>query len=138
MRSAIGEPMVDPGPSGPCGAGPGVDLMAFDEGLAHRLREQFSSRGDVTEKKMFGGLCFMVSGHMCCGIVGETLMARVGPDRYADCLARPYAREMDFTGKPMKGMVYVDADGFEADDELAAWVETCLAFVGSLPPKVLR
>ena len=73
--------------------------MAYDEGLAQRLREQFEEYPDVEEKKMFGGLCFMVSNHMCCGIVGDTLMARVGPANYDECLRQEHAREMDFTGR---------------------------------------
>ena len=75
--------------------------MSFDEGLAERIREQLQDRSDVEEKKMFGGLCFMVSNHMCCGIVKDTLMARVGPDNYEGCLAEKHASEMDFTGKAM-------------------------------------
>ena len=88
--------------------------MPHDEGLAQRLREQFQGRSDVEEKKMFGGLCFMLSNHMCCGIVKETLMARVGPDNYEKCLAKKHAKEMDFTGKTMKGMVYVAPEGIES------------------------
>lgn len=84
---------------------------------------------------MFGGLCFMVSRHMCCGIVGETLMARVGPDNYETCLAKQHAREMDFTGKALKGMVYVAPEGIETDADLKTWVGICEAFVSSLPPK---
>lgn len=109
--------------------------MAYDEGLAERLREVYVGMPDVTEKKMFGGLAFMVRGHMSCGVVNDTLMARVGPASYADALARPHAREMDFTGKPLKGFVYVDAEGIESDDALASWVRLSLEFVGSLPPK---
>ena len=109
--------------------------MSFDAGLAERVREQLQSRVDVEEKKMFGGLCFMVSNHMCCGIVNETLMARVGPSNYQQCLAMDYASEMDFTGKAMKGMVYVSPEGLEADDDLANWVSICTDFVESLPPK---
>jgi TfoX/Sxy family transcriptional regulator of competence genes len=109
--------------------------MAYDEALAQRLRKQFAKRKDVEEKKMFGGLCFMLSGHMCCGIVGDTLMVRVGPDNYEQCLNRPHAREMDFTGKAMKGMVYVDAEGFASDSELAHWVNVATRFVASLPAK---
>ncbi|MEN8133123.1 MAG: TfoX/Sxy family protein [Pseudomonadota bacterium] len=109
--------------------------MAYDEGLAERLREQFLIRSDVVEKKMFGGLCFMVSNHMCCGIVKDTLMARVGPDQYEMCLAKKYTREMDFTGKAMKGMVYVTSEGIESDKELAKWVDLCTNFVESLPLK---
>ena len=84
---------------------------------------------------MFGGLCFMLSGHMCCGIVKDTLMARVGQDNYAEALGRPHASEMDFTGRPMKGMVYVSPEGIEEDSSLAAWVGLCESFVRTLPPK---
>lgn len=109
--------------------------MSYDEGLAERIREQFQYRSDVEEKKMFGGLCFMVSNHMCCGIVKESLMLRVGPDNYEECLAKNHASEMDFTGKAMKGMVYVAPEGFDSDAELAKWVSICMGFVDSLPPK---
>ena len=109
--------------------------MAYDEGLAHRLRDVFEDREEVTEKKMFGGLAFLLHGNMCCGIVGEELMVRVGPDAYGDALARPHAREMDFTGRPMKGWVYVNPDGYESDETLTYWVGQGLDFALSLPPK---
>lgn len=109
--------------------------MAYDEGLAERVRDALSDCGDITEKRMFGGLCFMVTGHMCCGIVDDTLMARVGPQAYDECLKQPHAREMDFTGRPMKGLVFVGPGGLEEDDELTAWMDRCLAFVSSLPAK---
>jgi TfoX/Sxy family transcriptional regulator of competence genes len=109
--------------------------MAYDEGLAERIREYFADRLDVEEKKMFGGLCFMVSNHMCCGIVDDTLMARVGPDNYEECLSRKHASEMDFTGKALKGLIYVSPEGFEADKDLTDWLTICSDFVGSLPPK---
>ena len=84
---------------------------------------------------MFGGLAFMIRGHMCCGIVNDCLMARVGPDDYADALRRNHTREMNFTGKAMKGFVYVDPAGFESDDDLRDWVTRCEGFVNTLPPK---
>ncbi|MEE9369080.1 MAG: hypothetical protein V3V05_09495 [Pontiella sp.] len=77
----------------------------------------------------------MVLGHMCCGIVDESLMARVGSDQYLEGLKLPYVREMDFTGKPLKGMIYVDPDGVSEDEDLQNWVEWCMAFVKKLPPK---
>ena len=77
----------------------------------------------------------MVSGHMCCGIVDDTLMARVGPEQYDSCLEISYAREMDFTGKPLKGMVYVDPDGIAEDAALQAWVDRCMKFMKALPPR---
>ncbi len=109
--------------------------MAYDEGVAERLREAYSEIDGVVERKMFGGIAFMVGGHMSCGVVKDTLMVRVGPDQYADALARPHAREMDFTGKSLTGFVYVDPAGFESDEALASWVSMSVGFVSSLPPK---
>ena len=109
--------------------------MAFDEGVAERIREELGDRPDIGEKKMFGGIAFMHSGHMCCGVVGDVLMARVGPDAYADALARPNTREMDFTGRALKGFVYVDPPGFDEDSQLREWIDLCLSFTGSLPAK---
>ena len=77
----------------------------------------------------------MVSGNMCCGIVGDVFMARVGAEQYDECLERPHARQMDFTGKPLKGMIYIDPEGVAEDEELAAWVTRCRNFVESLPVK---
>lgn len=109
--------------------------MAFDEGLAERIRERVGPRMGVTEKKMFGGLCFLLDGNMCFGIVGSELMVRVGADAYDDALALPHAREMDFTGRSMRGFVFVEEDGFSEDEDLAAWMERGLAHASSLPPK---
>ena len=109
--------------------------MAYDEGVAERLREVFDGRSDIVEKKMFGGIAFMHSGNMCCGIVDDMLMARVGPDAYEEALKRPHAREMDFTGRSLKGFVYVAPLGLEDDVGLSSWVGRGAAFAGSLPPK---
>jgi TfoX/Sxy family transcriptional regulator of competence genes len=109
--------------------------MSYDEGTAQRLREVFWERKDVTEKKMFGGIAFMVRGNMCCGVIGETLMARVGPEQYDQALTGPHAREMDFTGKPMKGFVQIDPAGFESDEDLKSWVDLCEVFIKTLPAK---
>lgn len=109
--------------------------MSFDEGVAQRLREILADRNDVVEKKMFGGIAFMISGNMCCGVVGEELMARVGLEQYEAALKEPHAREMDFTGKPMKGFVYVGVNGFASDEDLASWVGRCEQFARSLPVK---
>lgn len=109
--------------------------MAYDEGLAERLREATSEIAEISEKKMFGGLCFLMSGNMCFGIVKDELMVRVGPDAYKKCLEIPHARKMDFTGRAMKGMIYVATVGFEDDDDLDRWVERGLEFAKSLPPK---
>jgi TfoX/Sxy family transcriptional regulator of competence genes len=109
--------------------------MAYDEGLAQRLREQLADHFGLQERKMFGGLAFMHRGHMLVGITGEVLMARVGPDHHAAALKRAHARPMDFTGKPMKGYVFVDPAGFSTDANLARWIALCLEFNATLPAK---
>ena len=109
--------------------------MAFDEGLAERLREVFRGKRGVIEKRMFGGVAFMVRGYMAVGIVGDALMARVGPDEYDQLLQMEHVRPMDFTGRPMKGYVYVAPDGLDSQAELEAWVERCVQYVDTLPPR---
>jgi TfoX/Sxy family transcriptional regulator of competence genes len=106
--------------------------MSYDEKLAARIRAVLSERDDVVEKKMFGGLCFMVKGSMCCGLTKSDFMVRVGPERYEAALAQPHARPMDFTGRPLKGMVYVAPEGLRSSSALARWVERGLAFVDGL------
>lgn len=108
--------------------------MAYDEGLAQRIREALGTQS-FTEKRMFGGVAFLSRGHMFVGVAGGTLMARIGPAAYAEALRRPHVREMDFTGRPMKGYVFVDPPGTEQDADLSRWLAASLAFVGSLPDK---
>lgn len=107
--------------------------MSYDERLAARVRSVLGKRARAAERKMFGGLAFMVSGHMACGIVGQDLMVRVGPARYEKALARRHARPMDFTGKPLRGMVYVRPSGLRSRAALSGWVQLALEFVRSLP-----
>jgi TfoX/Sxy family transcriptional regulator of competence genes len=109
--------------------------MAYDESLAARIRQALNDEPGVLEKKMFGGLAFMASGNMACGVVGDELMVRVGPDAYDDALARPHARICDFTGRPMKGLVMVGRSGFQSDADLASWLQAGAAFARSLPAK---
>ena len=109
--------------------------MAYDETLAARVRDALALEPDVAERKMFGGLAFMLRGNMCCGVVGEQLMVRVGAAGHAEALAAPYARPMDFTGRPMKGMLYVAGAGLAADADLRRWVERGAAHARVLPPK---
>ena|SRR5687767_5455374 len=109
--------------------------MAFDESLAERVRDELAVHGGVTERKMFGGLAFMLHGNMCCGIVDDRLMVRVGPDAYDEALARPHAHEMDFTGRPMRGLVYVEAAGVAEEDDLEAWVGRGVDYATTLPRK---
>ncbi len=112
--------------------------MAFDEELASRIRDRIAERSDVTERRMFGGLAFLVRGHMCCGIVGDDLVVRVGPEKYERSLEEPHARPMDFTGRPLAGMVYVAPAGVRTARALAGWIERGLRFVETLPPKERR
>lgn len=109
--------------------------MAYDEKLAARIRAVFKDDPRVAERKMFGGLCFTLNGHMCCGIVKDTLMLRVGAEAYDATLALPHARPMDFTGKPLKGMVYVDPPGIRSAASLLKWVKRGADFAGALPPR---
>ena len=103
--------------------------MAFDEYLADRVRQILAERhARVEEKKMMGGLCFMVNDKMCAGIIGETLMARIDPQIYEQVLKRIGAREMDFTGRPMKGFVFVEPEGIDADEDLQNWLQLCLDY----------
>ena len=109
--------------------------MAYDEAVAERVRGALSEQPGLVEKKMFGGLCFMVRGNLCRGIVKDELMVRVGPDQSAKALREPHAREMDFTGRPMKGMVYVGRQGFQSEAALEKWMQYGLRFALSLLPK---
>jgi TfoX/Sxy family transcriptional regulator of competence genes len=114
--------------------------MPYDDKIAARIRAVLAARLDldVVEKKMFGGLCFMVGGHMCCGLAANTLMLRVGPDACPDALAQPHARPMTFTGRPLAGFVYVDPPGYRTTATLSRWLDRGLAFVASLPPKAAK
>ena len=103
--------------------------------MAGRVRDVLGPRADVSERKMFGGLCILRNGNMACGIVDDTLMLRVGPDAYDGLLAKPHAREMTFTGRPMRGMLYIDPAGIRTARQLKTWVSQGIAFAGSLPPK---
>jgi hypothetical protein len=109
--------------------------MAYAEEDARRIRDALGDRDDVVEKKMFGGLCFMVRGHMAVGLTTTDLMVRVGPDAWESALAEEHAREMDFTGKSLRGFVFVDPQGWANKKDLAGWVARGIAFVESLPAK---
>ena len=109
--------------------------MAYEEGLAQRVREHIGGQHGYEEKKMFGGIGFLIRGNMACGVNGDNLIVRVGPERYEEALAQPYAREFDMTGRPMKGWVMVGPDGCASDDALEAWVQQGLDFARTLPPK---
>lgn len=122
-------------PSTPYAGGFYARAMAFDEGLAERIRSLSATALGMAERKMFGGLAFMIDGNMAYGVIGSELIVRVGPDAFDDALAQPHARVMDFTGRPSRGMVYVADSGIAEDADLVAWLDRGLAFAGSLPPK---
>jgi len=109
--------------------------MAYNEELASRIRVALGGHDGVVEKKMFGGIAFMLKGNMCVGVTGDDLMVRAGANGLDRALAQPHARPMDFTGRPMKGFVYVDSARTEKDDSLKQWVQRGVAFAGTLPPK---
>ena len=103
--------------------------MAYDEFLADRIREALQSRKiSFEERKMMGGLCYMVDDKMCVGVVKDKLMARIDPEIYKEALSKPGCREMDFTGRPMKGFVFVEPLGIDMDEDLDYWVELCLDY----------
>lgn len=108
--------------------------VPYEENLAERLRGMLTGRVGVSEKRMFGGLCFLLQGNMLCGVHRETLMFRVGKEQHAEALARAGARPMDITGKPMAGFVFVDPSACEKS-ALGRWVALAEKFVGTLPPK---
>ena len=109
--------------------------MAYDEDLAQRVREVISLRADVTERKMFGGIAFMVAGNMACGVLGEDLIVRLGDEEGEKALAEDGVRAFDFTGKPMKGIVYVSPELTSDEGGLTEWVEAGADYAASLPPK---
>jgi len=108
--------------------------MPYDEALAERIRDVLADTPNVIELKMFGGLAFMVRGHMACGVVRDDLMMRLGQDGAAAALERPHVRPMDFTGRPMSSMVYVEPAGTDGE-QLDDWVHAGIAYADQLAPK---
>lgn len=109
--------------------------MAYDEKLAQRVRSVLSNERGLIEKKMFGGVCFMVQGNMAVGIAGDDLMVRCGPYEYTKALQAKHARPMDFTGRPMKGFVFVSPEGCKTAAQLKKWTGLGVALAKSLPRK---
>ena len=107
--------------------------VAYNEGLAERVRAALAGRTDVEEKKMFGGLSFMVAGQMCCGVLKNDLIVRIEPSDFETLVDQPYVRPFDFTGRPMSGMVYVDNNGLVDPDVLEAWVQRGTDYVAAHP-----
>jgi TfoX/Sxy family transcriptional regulator of competence genes len=109
--------------------------MAYNEMLAERVRKMLSLHAGITERKMFGGISFMLGDNMCCGVVNDDLVVRVSPGSYVEALAEPSARPMDFTGRPLRGFVFVGPEGFRTDEALEKWIVRAMDFASSLPPK---
>jgi hypothetical protein len=110
--------------------------VAYDEALAERIRELLAPREGLSERKMFGGIGFMVGGNMACGVSsGSELIVRLDPEEYERALAEPHARAFDMTGRPMRGWILVGPEAIATDEELAGWVDAGADFAASLPPK---
>ena len=110
--------------------------MAYDETLADRVRDALAPRAGLSERKMFGGIAWMLDGNMACGIIGgDALLARLGPDGAAAALDEPHTRPAVMGERTMKGYLIVDAEGVDSEESLQAWVDRCVAFAESLPPK---
>ena len=109
--------------------------MTFGERTAHEIRRAIGNTPGFSERPMYNGIAFMVKGNMCCGVLEDNLVVRVGPDTYDDALREPHTRPMDFTGRALPGFVYVDRAGFESAASLGQWIERGLRFARSLPPK---
>ena len=109
--------------------------MAYDEKLVARVRKVLVRYKAVAEIKMFGGLCFTLRGNMCCGTLKEDMVVRVGPKRYEKALGKPHTRPMDFTGRRIRGFVFVGPNGYRTGASLAKWVRWGADFAMSLPPK---
>ena len=109
--------------------------MPYDETLAQRVEQILSHQPGIVSRKMFGGLAFMLNGNMSVGILKDQLMVRVGPDGYEDALSLPHCRPMDFTGRPMRGFVVVEAEGISSNSDLRDWLDRGVGFALSLLPK---
>ena len=109
--------------------------MAYDENLSLRISELLTNGSGLEQKKMFGGVGFLVNGNMACGVHKGNLIVRVGPERYQAALSKEHAGVFDMTGRPMTGWVMVTAPGFASEKELSDWVQQGLEFALSLPPK---
>lgn len=109
--------------------------MAYDAVLAERVRKLLLGRKGITEARVFGGVAYLLNGHMCCGVRDELLLLHVGEERAGRFIQQPHVREIDFTAKAIKGMVSVTVDGYRSDEDLRAWVSRAVAFVVKLPPK---
>lgn len=109
--------------------------MAYDERLADRIRKVLGRRKALTEKKMFGGIAFMLRGNMCCGVLDDDLILRLRPEEAQKALKKPHTRKFEMTGRPMRGFVIVTSRGHKGDAALRKWVRQAADFASSLPAK---
>jgi len=109
--------------------------MAFSEALADRIRQRLARRKGVEEKKMFGGVGFLLHGNMLVGVWKDSLIVRLGPDKGEAAQREPHVKEFDITGRAMKGWVLVGPEGIEDDEQLTAWIGRATRFVRALPAK---
>lgn len=109
--------------------------MAYDEALAQRIRDVLKRRRGFTERKMFGGIAFMRNGHLCCGVIENKLMLRLGETGALDALRRDHTSPMDFTGNVMKTMVYIEPGGLRSDASMRRWIDESIEFAKTLPKK---
>lgn len=108
--------------------------MAYDLKLADRIRSELEGMPFV-EKKMFGGVGFLLNGNLACGVNNDNLLVRIDPEKQDTLLKKPHAKPFDLTGKPMKGWLVVEADGVKTDRQLNAWIKEGIEFALTLPPK---
>ena len=109
--------------------------MAYDEGLAARMRIVLETEHGLEEKHMFGGIGFLLNGNMACGVHKDWLIVRVGPERYAELIGTKNVRDFDMTGRPMKGWIVVEQEGYAEDSDLSDWIRLGIDFAATLPPK---
>jgi TfoX/Sxy family transcriptional regulator of competence genes len=109
--------------------------MTYNEDLAKRMREILKTKSNLVEKKMFGGIGFLVNGNMACGVNKQDLVLRLSDNDFEKALKQPNVRIFNMSGRPMKGWVMISTEGYRSDRSLLAWVEKGMAFAQSLPPK---
>lgn len=109
--------------------------MPFDADLTARVRQILEEHGPIDERKMFGGIAFMFKGYMCCGVLNDDVVVRLGPERAEEALANAHVRPMDFTGRPLKGYVFVAPAAARTESMLRRWIRSSLEYVETLPPR---
>ncbi len=109
--------------------------MTFNELTASQIRNTLQATPGISERHMFGGTAFMLGGNMCCGVFEDNLVVRVGQDAYDEALSEPHTRPMDFTGRPLRGFIYVAREGFASETSLRQWIHRGMSFVRTLPSK---